>query len=90
MEDVTAEAMERLNGRIVAVTASSGGDWFGFLKRLGAAIQPARYILEKIGLMGSPVVVAIDRGEEDQESDAFSLERLWRVQGVIRSEILQR
>ena len=88
IEAVTAEALDRLEDRIVAVVASSGGELFGFLKRMGAAIQPGVRLMEKIGLTGSSVCVAVGTDEESLGSDIFMLERLWRVHGVIRSEIL--
>ena len=90
MEDVTTEVLERLEDRIVAVVALSGSESFGFLKRMGAALQPGVRILEKIGLMGSSVCVRVGAGEEGQDSGTLMLDRLWRVHGVIRSEILSR
>jgi SOS-response transcriptional repressor LexA len=88
MEDVTTGALERLEDRIVAVVVSGGGESFGFLKRMGSALDTSFRILEKIGLIGSSVCVRVGAGEEGQISGTLSLDRLWRVHGVIRSEIL--
>lgn len=88
MEDVTTEVLERLEDRIVAVVASSGSESFGFLKRMGSIIQPGVRNLEKIGLTGSSVRVRFGAGDEGQDSGTLMLDRLWRVHGVIRSEIL--
>ncbi len=88
IEPVTTEALDRLEDRIVAVVASSGSESFGFLKRMGAAIQPGVRLMEKIGLMGSSVPLAVSGGAESQDSGTYMLERLWRVHGVIRSDIL--
>lgn len=90
MEDVTTEVLERLEDRIVAVVASSGSESFGFLKRMGSALQPGVRNLEKIGLTGSSVRVRVGVDEEGQDSGILMLDRLWRVHGVIRSEILPR
>ena len=87
---MTTEVLERLEDRIVAVVASSGSDSFGFLKRMGSALQPGVRILEKIGLTGSSVCVKVGAGEETEDSGILKLDRLWRVHGVIRSEILLR
>lgn len=88
--DVTTEVLQRLEGRIVAVVASREGEWFGFLKRMGPEIQPGIRILEKIGLGGSSIRIVVSGDGRNQGFEAFVLERIWRVHGVIRSEIFPR
>ena len=90
IEPVTEDALNRLEDRIVAVVASSGSDSFGFLKRLGATIQPGMRLLEKVGLTGSSVPVMVGGSDESGSGGALALARLWRVHGIIRSEILPR
>ena len=66
IEDVTTEALNRLEDRIITVVASGGSESFGYLKRMGAEIQPGVRFLEKIGLTGSSVGVAFRAGEKNR------------------------
>ncbi|MDE0149743.1 MAG: ATP-binding protein [Rhodospirillaceae bacterium] len=80
--NISRSEMDKLEERIVAVTARSDGESFGYLKRLGQEIGNGVRIYENIGLNGQAVPIA--------ESELLSggrihcLERLWRVHGFLR------
>ena len=82
IQDLSRVTIDKLEGRIVAVTARSSGESFGYLKRLGKEIDNGIRIYENIGLNGQAVCIA------ERESLAFGrlprLERLWRVHGFLR------
>ena len=78
--DLSAAAMTKLEGRIVALTAGNGNECFGYLKRLGLEVSPGNRIYENIGLNGQAVCVSTGSGT----AFGLVLERLWRVHGVLR------
>lgn len=78
--DLSAAAMNKLEGRIVALTARNGNESFGYLKRLGLEASPGNRIYENIGLNGQAVCVSTGSGT----ASGLVLERLWRVHGVLR------
>ncbi|MCR9137174.1 MAG: AAA family ATPase [Alphaproteobacteria bacterium] len=73
-------AMNKLEGRIVALTARSGSESFGYLKRLGLEVSPGNRVYENIGLNGQAVCVSTGSAT----ASGLVLERLWRVHGVLR------
>lgn len=79
--DMSAATMNKLEGRIVALTARSGTESFGYLKRLGQEIGEGTRIYENIGLNGQAVCVS----GSPSPAAGLVLERLWRVHGVLRS-----
>lgn len=84
IERVDAEALRALEGRMVAVVASSGsGESMGLLKRLGTEVGTGVRVLENIGLNGRAVVVATVEDDAGR-MDVPVLQRLWRVHGVLR------
>lgn len=81
--EVLSRAMvENLAGRIVALTARSGADSFGYLKRLGQDVGEGIRIYENIGLNGQAVCIA--ERQSAATGDVPWLERLWRVHGFLR------
>ncbi|GAA3109941.1 AAA family ATPase [Rhizobium viscosum] len=78
--DTSPAAMGKLEGRIVAVTARSGSESFGYLKRVGSEIYDGARIYENIGLNGQAVCITAG----STASRGLILERLWRVHGVLR------
>ena len=82
IEELSRTTVQSLEGRIVALTARSGADSFGYLKRLGSNLGDGLRIYENIGLNGQAVCVA----ERDSAATAATplLERLWRVHGYLR------
>ena len=82
VEEMSHAAMENLEGLIVAVTARSGGESFGYLKRMGQQIGDGIRIYENIGLNGQAVCIA--EGESAATGRLSWLERLWRVHGFLR------
>lgn len=78
--DLSAAAMHKLEGRIVALTARNGNESFGYLKRLGQEVSPGNRVYENIGLNGQAVCVSTGSGTAVR----LVLERLWRVHGVLR------
>lgn len=83
VDDLTPAKLTALEGRIVAVTARSGGESYGYLKRLGQRIETGARIFENIGLNGQAVCISL--GSAVHSADNLTLERLWRVHGVLRS-----
>lgn len=79
--DVSAATMNKLEGRIVALTARNGSESFGYLKRLGQEIHEGTRIYENIGLNGQAVCISVDPAT----AAGLVLERLWRVHGVVRA-----
>jgi SOS-response transcriptional repressor LexA len=73
-----------LEGRIVAAVATNTGDNFGFLKRVGQEVEPGVRIFENIGLNGSSLLLATSAASKRPGSEMMTLERLWRVHGVLR------
>ena len=84
IERVEDIALDVLEGRIVAALATSGGERFGFLKRMGQEVEPGLRIFENIGLEGRSVCIATDADSERSGPESLTLERLWRVHGVLR------
>ncbi len=82
IEDLSRTTLQTLEGRIVALTASSGADSFGYLKRLGQNLGDGLRIYENIGLNGQAVCVA--ERQSAAAGDVLCLERLWRVHGFLR------
>ena len=74
--------MRKLEGRIVAMTARSGGECFGYLKRLGQEVDHGIRIYENIGLNGQALCVA--ENESAATGRLPRLDRLWRVHGFLR------
>ncbi|WP_366555208.1 AAA family ATPase [Aquibaculum sediminis] len=83
IEDLSEAKLAALEGRIVAFSAGSGGESFGYLKRLGQQFMPGMRVFENIGLNGQALCVTY--GECAAAGDHV-LERLWRVHGVLRIE----
>jgi len=71
-----------LEGAIVAVVATRDGQAFGLLKRVGQRIDTRTRLFEKIGLHGDSIPIVIGA---DENADAFVLQHLWVVNGVLRS-----
>ena len=85
MEEIAAlshTTVESLEGRIVALTARSGADSFGYLKRLGQNLGDGLRIYENIGLNGQAVCIA--ERQSAATGDVPWLEQLWRVHGFLR------
>ena len=82
IEELSHTTVERLEGRIVALTARSGADSFGYLKRLGQNLGDGLRIYENIGLNGQAVCVA--EHQSAATGNVPWLERLWRVHGFLR------
>lgn len=81
INDISAVHMNKLEGRIVALTARTGSESFGYLKRLGPEISVGTRIYENIGLNGQAVCISAAPANTSQ----LILERLWRVHGVLRT-----
>ena len=82
IKEMSQTVMENLEGRIVALTARTGGESFGYLKRLGQQVADGVRIYENIGLNGQAVCVA--DGDLAVAGRLPCLERLWRVHGFLR------
>ena len=82
IEELSRTTVQSLEGQIVALTARSGADSFGYLKRLGPSLGDGLRIYENIGLNGQALCVA----ERHAAATAATplLERLWRVHGFLR------
>lgn len=81
ISDLSDATMNKLEGRIVALTARSGSESFGYLKRVGQDIGEGTRIYENIGLNGQAVCASVS----PSSTSRLVLERLWRVHGVLRS-----
>jgi hypothetical protein len=81
VEDIPLDVLE---GRIVAALAASAGERFGFLKRMGQEVEPGLRIFENIGLEGRSVCIATGTESPTSGPESLTLERLWRVYGVLR------
>ena len=82
IEELSRATVENLDGRIVALTARSGSESFGYLKRMGREIGDGIRIYENIGLNGQAVCVA---ERQSAATDRLPLlDRLWRVHGFLR------
>lgn len=81
VDDLSPTKLAALEGRIVAATARTGGESFGYLKRLGQEFTPGVRIFENIGSNGQAVCISVS---SDDARCELTLERLWRVHGVIR------
>lgn len=79
--DMSAATVNKLEGRIVALTARNGSESFGYLKRLGQEIREGTRIYENIGLNGQAVCISVGSAK----AAGLVLERLWRVHGVLRA-----
>lgn len=84
LDDLSAEHLEALEGRIVAVVARTTSEGFGFLKRMGPEVAPKVRILENVGLNGNAICVGINADPRLMPARALDLDRLWRVHGVLR------
>ena len=84
LDDLFAEHLEALEGRIVAVVAGTSGEGFGFLKRIGPEVAPKVRILENIGPNGNANCIGINADPLLMPAQALDLDRLWRVHGVLR------
>lgn len=82
VENLNDNEITRLEDRIVVAVLGSEGDSFAYLKRLGNEVSPGIRILENVGMKGSALAVAT-RADTGSSSIAI-LQRLWRVQGVMR------
>jgi hypothetical protein len=80
-EDV---ALDTLEGRIVAVLTASADERFGFLKRMGQEVGRGLRIFENIGLEGRSVCIATSSQVQTVGPESLTLEKLWRVHGVLR------
>lgn len=85
IEDLTSSQLATLEGRIVAVAGTNGGESFGYLKRLGEEVGEGVRVFENIGLNGRAVAIALNPRAARQAPDLLTLERLWRVHGVLRT-----
>lgn len=85
---ITTEAVDRLEGRLVATVVTAGSESYGFLKRMGPELGHSVRLLERIGMTGSSVTVGLGNGNEIPLTSQYVLERLWRLNGFLRSEAL--
>ncbi|TSD85712.1 S24 family peptidase [Mycobacterium sp. KBS0706] len=81
-DDLSPAKLAALEGRIVAITARSNGESFGYLKRLGQSISDNIRVFENIGLNGHAIGVSLNPSAT--RPGIPLLERLWRVHGVLR------
>ena len=81
IEELSHATIDKLEGRIVALTARSGAESFGYLKRLGQEVGDGIRIYENIGLNGKAVCVA--ERESVASNNLPRLDRLWRVHGFL-------
>lgn len=78
--EISTATMNKLEGRIVALTARYGDESFGYLKRLGYEIHEGTRIYENIGLNGKAVCIS----DSPADGARLVIDRLWRVHGVLR------
>jgi hypothetical protein len=84
IEGIEGVELDTLEGRIVAVLTASAHERFGFLKRMGQEVGRGLRIFENIGLEGRSVCIATSSQVRTVGTDSLTLERLWRVHGVLR------
>ena len=77
-----ADALARLEDRIVVAVIGSGSESFAYLKRLGGQAAPGIRILENVGWKGSALPVATS--EDTASAGIPPLQMLWRVHGTLR------
>jgi hypothetical protein len=83
LDDAT---LDRMKGDMVAFVAARHGEHFAYLKRVGASIQGALRIFDNVGTYGDSLAVLSAGSSNDVERETLTLQRIWRVHGVLRTQ----